>query len=206
MKRLTYRLRWADRADAPGIYRVFQEGAAGLGGPVPTASILGFLTPTRLLAVLDGPDGIVGASCSRFPTKGVAFHALFAISKACRGQGLGGAMLAGMLRFFPLATPFQAHKWFAAFPDYNVGVRALYAAQGWTQEGTLAKHTRKQTDLLVYAYYPSPEQAPPPFWHDLHPEAPRVDWTSLKTLPARVKPDLLGAAPIPDQGRDGELW
>lgn len=224
MSRERYVLRWAEERDAVGIYKVFQEGAAGLGGPVPTSAIKSMLTPSRLFVILQGPLGqvnppIVGASASRFPTQGVCYHMLFALSKSVRGKGLGGGMVTGILRFLAksevkaiagapglVSNPYQAHKWFASYPSYNKDVDALYQAMGWALEGTLQQHTKNRTALIVRAFYVN-EMKMPQFWHLMHPEAPVVDDGPLQTgLPPGVRASILGDIAVPDQGRDGQVW
>jgi len=171
------------------------------------------MTLTRLPIVLVNKNNVsVGASFSRYPTRGVCYHSLFGIRKSLRGQGLGGGMLAGIIRLLNMdkingqENPFHAHKWFASYPEYNVAVETLYKDQRWALEGRLRMHTRAQTDLIVRAYYPQ-EQGDPPFWHESHPEVPVVEWQELLKVPSVPRQgDIFGEAKGVDQGRDGELW
>ena len=198
---------------------MFYEVSSNLGGPVPEQTIKGFLAPARLAFVLEHVKtrAVVGASLSRFPTRGVCFHALFGLSKAHQGLGLGGAMLVGGIRLLKTPTlcdqsenPYRAHKWFAAYPEYNTQVDALYAGMGWVREGTLRWHTRAKTNLTVRAFYPEAALGPhPQFWHEMHPKAPRVDDSLLhapRTL-VREQPSLFDdEPPKTEQGREGGLW
>lgn len=207
----TYRLRHASRIgyDIPFMYDVLKEGAAGLGGPVATAAIRSWITPSRLAVILETvPGRVVGVSLSRFPTTGVCYHCIFALRKDVRGQGLGGAMIAGILRYLSIPGPHQAHKWFASYPSYNTDVDTLYSAMGWIHEGTLKRHTKNKTDLIVRAFY-LPEMPMPSFWHETHPEAPVVDWRPLLTSRPtgdRQATILDAPEPRPDQGHDGDMW
>src|SRR3990167_1390725 len=210
MPRVTppYRLRHASRleGDVPSMYDVLKEGAAGLGGPMATAAITAWITPSRLAVVLERlPDRrIVGVSLSRFPTTGLCYHCVFAIRKDARGQGLGGAMIAGILRYLVIPGRHQAHKWFASYPAYNTDVDALYTDMGWGLEGTLRHHTKNKTDLIVRAFY-LPEMPLPAFWHETHPDAPIVNWRPLlsPSRSAERQATILDAAETrPDQGHD----
>lgn len=207
-----YRLRHASRLrnDVPSMYDVLKEGAAGLGGPMATEAIKNWITPSRLAVVLERIDDrrIVGVSLSRYPTTGLCYHCVFAVYKDVRGQGLGGAMIAGILRYLAVPGRHQAHKWFASYPSYNTDVDALYIATGWVHEGTLRHHTKNKTDLIVRAFH-LPEMSIPAFWHETHPEAHVVDWRPLLTTrPAGDRQATILDTPEvrPDQGRDGDVW
>ena len=212
VKGFAYRVRWAEKDDVESIRKVMNEGAAGLGGPVHTSAILGYISPSRMCLVLEGAKGIVGALTARFPTKGVCYNTLLSLSKSVRGQGLGGALLCANIRFLGAdrvdgdqPNPMQCHKWFAVYPTYNVEVHKLYDAMKWEKEGTLHMHTKNKTDLIIRAWYPL-EMTPPKFWHEMTKGAPPVEWRGLLRLPKRMESDMFDNSPVVDQGKDGELW
>lgn len=216
---MSYIIRRAVKGDVEGMHRVLYEASAHLGGPTPTSVIASYITNKRLavVAVEAGfapagkrralaamqRTGIVGVQLARFPTRGVCFNTMLAVSKTVRGCGIGGGLMAATIRFLALPGPMQSHKFFLVYPPYNVDVGVLYDAQGWVQEGRLVMHTRAKNDLIIRAWYPL-TQAPPKFWHEINPKAPRIDCAPLLKT-AGQHAGLLDVEPV-DQGRDGQMW
>lgn len=216
--RPTYTLRWPTEDDVSGIYQVFLEGANGLGGPVPSKSIVRFITALRYLTVvLEAPDKmIVGAFVNRFPTLGVCFSMLLAVKKSCRGMGFGGGLITGVLHLLKestlpirtraserVANPYKAHKWFAVYPAYNKDVDVLYKMMKFPAEGILKAHTRAKTDLHIRAFYLE-EMPLPRFYHEFS-DAPIIDPKPIFCLPPKMQTSLHLTDDISGE-KDGELW
>lgn len=207
---MTYYVDYATKRDVPEMHGVLNQASANLGGPTHTDTIAGYLRPSRLAVVVRAGgktvNQVVAVSLSRFPTKGVGYHQLFAVSKAVRGQGIGGSLLAAVIRLMQAEGRFHSHKWFASVPGYNLGVQELYQAQGWAHEGSMRKHTKNKTDLELWAFYPDTMEAPK-YWHELGEGRPEV--ISLLVGDSR---QITGGAGFGltdgdiDQGRDGEVW
>lgn len=208
-----YYLKHARLKDIPQMYEVLKEAASGLGGPVHSDTIRGFIKPTRLAVVLEDSEAhIAGVSLSKFVTRGVCYHYIFAVRKKLRGHGLGGSMIVGTMRYLASKiledgnpNPHHSHKWFASYPDYNVGVDELYVALDWHLEGTLIAHTKNKTNLIVRSCFPGCDPFPL-YWHELHPKEPEMSSLLLKTEGDKMVNlfDLPSAA-ISDS-KNGDIW
>jgi ribosomal protein S18 acetylase RimI-like enzyme len=102
----------------------------------------------EILLIAEENHQIVGVAMGR-ETSGVCSLGYLAVTKECRGKGVGSNLLD---RFIKEARKRKAHKIWLFTSPYLVPAIRLYVKNGFVPEGFLRRHTRG-LDLIIYSKF-----------------------------------------------------